>query len=191
MDIVDLYCGIGGFSAGAMEAGCKPIAGYDCDDSALRLWSGNTGGKGVVTTLWKGRVRLPGPRANLHIHLSPPCTELSSAKRGASSETVIDDGKDGIRQALQVVLDYKYTSWSLENVSTPTVLVTRRVCAQSARSSRVHNRRRGRPRSTHHEASFDSGPSRDDPTTSRDPGPSSFSGGCLCSRSCKPPRAVH
>jgi site-specific DNA-cytosine methylase len=121
MDIVDLYCGIGGFSAGAMEAGCKPIAGYDCDDSALRLWSGNTGGKGVVTTLWKGRVRLPGPRANLHIHLSPPCTELSSAKRGASSETVIDDGKDAIRQALQVVLDYKYTSWSFENVSTPTV----------------------------------------------------------------------
>ena len=33
----------------------------------------------------------------------------------------IDDGKDGIRQALQVVLNYKYTSWSLENVSTPTV----------------------------------------------------------------------
>ena len=103
-----------------MEAGCKPIAGYDCDDSALRLWSGNTGAKGVVTTLWRGRVRLPAPRANVHIHLSPPCTDLSSAKRRASG-TAIDNGKDGIRQALQVVLDYKYTSWSLENVSTPTV----------------------------------------------------------------------
>ena len=119
MEVVDVYCGIGGFSAGAMQANCTPIAGYDCDDCVLRLWASNTGGKGVVATLWTDRVQIPPPRRNLHIHLSPDCTTMSKARRPGKAP--VDGSDGGIRQAIEFVLKRGYKSWSLENVSTPAV----------------------------------------------------------------------
>lgn len=83
MDVVDVYCGIGGFSAGAIGVGCKSILGIDCDDTVL----------------------------------SPPCTLLSHARRGAAGD--IEDGLVNIRAALDFVLERRDASWSLENVSTP------------------------------------------------------------------------
>ena len=118
MEVVDVYCGIGGFSAGAMQANCTPIAGYDSDDCVLRLWASNTGGKGFVATLWTDRVRIPPPRPNLHIHLSPPCTTMSNARRKTCDSA---SDADAIRHAIEFVLKHRYKSWSLENVSTPTV----------------------------------------------------------------------
>jgi site-specific DNA-cytosine methylase len=120
MEVIDMYCGVGGFSAGAMQSGCKPVAGYDCDDCVLRLWAGNTGGKGVVAKLWSDRVTINSHRQNLHIHLSPPCTSLSNARRKGGGHDPAD-GERGIRQSIAVVIKNKFTSWSLENVSTPQV----------------------------------------------------------------------
>lgn len=120
MDLVDLYCGVGGMSAGAMECGCNIHTGVDYDDAVLRLWAGNTGGKPCIANLWRDAVSLPPPRRDLHVHLSPPCTELSNARSHTSAHG-IQVGLDGIRRALDFILQRQYTSWSLENVSTPAV----------------------------------------------------------------------
>jgi len=72
-----------------------------------------------LATLWSDTIEWPSPRPNLHIHLSPPCTELSNAC--AKTSPNLEKGLDGIRGALDFILQHHYTSWSLENVSTPTV----------------------------------------------------------------------
>lgn len=90
MDVVDVFCGIGGFSCGAIRAGCRPILGVDREDTVL------------------------------HVHLSPPCTTLSHARRGAGADAVAD-GLDCMRAALDLVISRSYESWSLENVPSAAV----------------------------------------------------------------------
>jgi hypothetical protein len=110
MDVVDLYCGCGGMSAGAIQSGCRVVAGVDCDDVVLRLWAGNTGGKACVATLWRDPVTLPPPRPNLHVALSPPCTSLSNAQRSATAEAK-EEGLDAIRQSIDWVLKHCAIRW--------------------------------------------------------------------------------
>ena len=41
MEVVDAFCGAGGFSAGAMAAGCSVTMGIDSDPVPLKLWAAN------------------------------------------------------------------------------------------------------------------------------------------------------
>ena len=118
MELVDVYCGVGGFSCGAMQAGCKAIMGVDCEDGVLRLWAANTQGRARLARPWSDTlVEWPSARSNLHIHLSPPCTALSSARR-AATESAVKGGLNCIRRALEFVLTRAHESWSIENVPT-------------------------------------------------------------------------
>eukprot|EP00966_Prymnesium_polylepis_P181863 4213143-Prymnesium_polylepis.1 len=60
MKLVDMFCGVGGFSAGAREF-AKPVLGVDNDDVMVRLWAANTKGKGQLAELWRDHVELPRP----------------------------------------------------------------------------------------------------------------------------------
>ena len=51
MEVVDAFCGAGGFSAGAMVAGCRVTMGIDSDPVPLKLWAANTGGRAVCATI--------------------------------------------------------------------------------------------------------------------------------------------
>ena len=127
MQVVDLFCGLGGFSAGAMAAGATVVVGVDHDSVPLKLWAANTpGSKAVIASLGPGgdTVELPPPSSMLHVHVSPPCTDLSSARAGKAS---VERGVQLLRWALDLVLERGDHSWSLENVSTPT---TRAVLAE-------------------------------------------------------------
>lgn len=117
MEVIDLYAGCGGFSAGALMAGCRVIAGVDCDPSVLKAWEHNTGAKGTVADLWKDTPAIPPASANTHIHLSPPCTKLSRANLVRCQNAVCDALHD-ISAAIEFTLDRGFTSWSLENVAT-------------------------------------------------------------------------
>ena len=97
------------------------ILAVDCDSAMLRLHAGNSGAEARCATLWRDSVDWPDPLPDIHIHLSPPCIMLSSARRGVSSERDMQLGVDDIRKSLDFVLDRKYVSWSLENVSQPGV----------------------------------------------------------------------
>lgn len=117
MDFVDVFCGVGGFSAGAMLT-ATPIMGVDQNDYMVRLWSANTKGKGLASTLWEENVEWPLPRPNLHVHLSPPCTNLSIAQRERGK---VKDGIEDLFESIQFVKRMMYTAWSIETVSTPDV----------------------------------------------------------------------
>ena len=124
MEVVDLFCGIGGFSAGTIAAGAKVILGADSDSAPLKLWAANVpGGRAKLVTLGNESeaIELPPPSASLHIHSSPPCTDFSPARNGSARSTVDVEGSVQVmRWALDLVLERGDYSWSLENVSTPT-----------------------------------------------------------------------
>ena len=82
----DAFSGIGGASAGAMEAGCKILMGIEIDDKILRPYATNTGGQAVCATIGKDKIPWPDAAPDVMIHLSPPCTALSKARAGSASE---------------------------------------------------------------------------------------------------------
>ena len=59
MEVVDAFCGAGGFSAGAMVAGCRVTMGIDSDPVPLKLWAANTGGRAVCATIGRDAVEWP------------------------------------------------------------------------------------------------------------------------------------
>ena len=102
MEVIDAFCGAGGFSAGAMAAGCRVTMGVDSDPVPLKLWAANTGGRAVCATIGRDAVEWPEARSGLHVHLSPACTHLSKARAGSASPGEVEgalrmapDSEDG------------------------------------------------------------------------------------------------
>ena len=126
MRVVDAFCGTGGWSAGAVAAGCTPVLGIDCDETPLKHWASNcgpAGGHATCATIGADEA-VPWPTAALdvHVHLSPPCTSLSRARTGGAPAQSVAAALDAVRWCVQLVLDKGYASWSLENVRTPAVV---------------------------------------------------------------------
>ena len=122
MQVVDLFCGLGGFSAGAIEAGAEVILGVDHDSVPLKLWAANIpGARAKLAKLGSDgtQIDLPPASPSLHVHTSPPCTDLSLARGGKLPAADVEAGIQMIRWALDLVLERGDESWSLENVSTP------------------------------------------------------------------------
>ena len=122
MDVVDAFCGAGGFSAGAMAVGCRVTTGVDRDSVPLKLWAANTGGRAVNATIGRDPVPWPDARPGLHVHFSPECTPLSKARSGGASQGEVDAALDAVRACLELAVRKGYESWSLENVGTPAVV---------------------------------------------------------------------
>lgn len=136
MQVVDLFCGVGGFSAGVLETG-SPVLGVDNDDLMVRLWAANTKGTGKLADLWQevALIGCDGPSLShaisssysvvhqpLHIHISPPCTTLSKARR--NTERAGENAASGmayLRESLDFLRGMDAKSWSIETVSTPLV----------------------------------------------------------------------
>ena len=117
MRVCDLFAGLGGFTCGALEAGAKVVVAVDSDPVPLKLLGANaTEATTVIATLGPDRdeVRLPPAAADLHVHMSTPCTELSAARR--SPEADVSGGIGMMRWAIELVLARGDHSWSLENV---------------------------------------------------------------------------
>ena len=124
MRVIDAYCGAGGWSAGAVAAGCTPVLGIDSDGAPLKLWATNCSpaGHAACATIGVDAVDFPEAAPDVHVHLSPPCTSLSKARAGSASATSVATALDAVRWCVQLVLDKGYTSWSMENVAVPSVV---------------------------------------------------------------------
>ena len=124
MRVVDAYCGAGGWSAGAIAAGCMPVLGIDSDSAPLKLWATNCSpaGRATCATIGVDAIEWPEAAPDVHVHLSPPCTSLSKARAGSASASSVATALDAVRWCVQLVLDKGYASWSLENVATPAVV---------------------------------------------------------------------
>lgn len=124
MRVVDAFCGAGGWSAGAIAAGCMPVLGIDSDAAPLKLWATNCtpAGRAVCATIGKDTIEWPEAAPDVHVHLSPPCTSLSKARAGSAPASSVAAALDAVRWCVQLVLDKGYASWSMENVATPAVV---------------------------------------------------------------------
>ena len=117
------HTGLGGFSAGAIAARAKVVLGVDHDSKPLKIWGANVPtGRPLLRTLGPGGdaiAELPAPATSLHLHLSPPCHEFSSARSGSTPASDVEAAVAMMRWALDLVLERGDVSWSLENVSVP------------------------------------------------------------------------
>ena len=119
--VIDLFCGMGGFSQGAIEAGAKVVLAVDLWDEALLVHAKNhpntpikrmTLGEKYHFSLFKREVdkwRKLG--YHVHIHGSPPCQALSNA-----SSRNPEEGMPLVIWFLECVKYADPDSWSMENV---------------------------------------------------------------------------
>jgi len=115
MELVDIFCGGGLFSYAARAAGMKVIFGVDNDSNALLTYKANfPDAKVKCATVGPGSdddVTIPEPAPNRHIHLSPPCTQISSANTTCRDK---EYGITALKWAIETGMKHK--SWSVETV---------------------------------------------------------------------------
>ena len=126
-ELCDVFCGGGLFSYAARDAGMEVVSAVDNSADALVVYKLNQSPSTVASCATVGPEKteftLPPPKPRLHIHLSPPCVDLSHAKRGARSE----EGVAMLKSSIGVGL--RYHSFSVETVFTSETL---RIAKESA-----------------------------------------------------------
>lgn len=82
LSFVDVFCGAGGFTRGAVDAGWEHVLGVDCDPAACATYAANHGGRvhcGDLRKLADERLRELAGRASVDAVLgSPPCQSFSA-----------------------------------------------------------------------------------------------------------------
>ena len=118
---IDLFCGMGGFSLGARNAGATCILAVDSWDEAVAVHRGNFPEDRIMRfdlghdsqfAYFKHLVDTYAKDGyHVHIHGSPPCQALSNASRRDASE-----GMPLVLWFLRLVDFCEPDSWSMENV---------------------------------------------------------------------------
>lgn len=119
IQVIDLFCGGGGFTQGAINAGCQVVLAVDCWQPALDIHEANNpdvptakielGGSIIQTAIILRRSLKPG--CHFHLHGSPPCQNISNASNGDPEEGMVL-----VRWFLDLVEYMQPDSWSMENV---------------------------------------------------------------------------
>ena len=115
--VVDLFCGIGGFSEGVRQAGGEVVLAIDSDPLALDTHRRNHP-RCRHMQLELPQADLPLPTGEWHLHTSPPCQKVSQANRQVSSEQR-ERAIELLEWCFDVVESSMPTTWSFEQVVTP------------------------------------------------------------------------
>ena len=129
MRVVDLYCGIGGFSTGAAQAGHVVALAVDADARVLATHARNhrrathlqlrLGPHAGSAARLRAAIAAAVPRgAAYHLHASPPCQATSQANRRLSADAK-RRGASLTEWTCELVEALAPTTWSLEQVATP------------------------------------------------------------------------
>ena len=121
--VIDLFCGMGGFSQGSKQSGAEVILAVDSWDKALQVHEQNhpkckhlkweLGSKSPKET-WKDILQEIGlHRDHLHIHGSPPCQNFS----GANPHRNHENGMHLVEWFLELIRVSRCDSWSMEESS--------------------------------------------------------------------------
>ena len=118
--VVDLFCGVGGFTQGAIDAGAEVILSVDAWDEACEVHRANHPDTRIDcielgNPLWyKWLLSFLEPYRGthqIHLHGSPPCQALSNA-----SSRNPEEGMPLVIWFLNLVKSVQPDSWSMENV---------------------------------------------------------------------------
>jgi DNA (cytosine-5)-methyltransferase 1 len=119
--VVDLFCGVGGFSEGARRAGCRIVLAVDSDATFLETHRRNHPRCTHLLRTLPADVPLPNG-GEWHVHASPPCQPVSQANRGACPVE-----RAGAVELAEWYFDLveatRPTSWSFEQVVTIEIVV--------------------------------------------------------------------
>lgn len=119
---VDLFCGIGGASQGASEAGHKVVLAVDSCPKALKVHEANHPHTEHVCATLPTPEPLPLPTSGAwHLHGSPPCTKLSQLNKLERDSEATMQGLQMVRWYLEFALASGATSWTMEQVDMPEV----------------------------------------------------------------------
>jgi len=116
--VVDLFCGIGGFSCGASRAGGRTVIAIDSEPNIAQLYAENNGNHVLCAELGPSMTEtlcdLLTPLTAYHIHASPPCQNLSVNNTVSKKEHV---GMRHVKWYIDLVERAKPKSWSMEQVN--------------------------------------------------------------------------
>lgn len=119
---VDLFCGAGGASCGAEQAGYEVVLAVDCWDVAIECHLQNHPRAQHVLTQLPPAEPLPLPTdCYWHLHGSPPCTKVSQANIPRDAEERAR-AVDLIKWYVTFAIESSAATWSMEQVSTPAVV---------------------------------------------------------------------
>lgn len=124
--VLDLFCGAGGFSTGAKQAGCTVIYANDMDEDALETHRRNHP-EAVHSSdkLPDATIPFPTDGNPFHLHGSPPCQKFSSFNVGRNAKRKQGDREHAeslVEWFLNTALSCGATSWSMEEVGSPHVV---------------------------------------------------------------------
>lgn len=126
--LIDLFCGVGGYSEGALRSGVKHVVAVDYWNDALIVHKALHGnnvtpvyfklGGDMKSTYEAIKVAIPMKfkKAKLVCHASPPCQDISLAKQDKS----VSDGLKLVKWSLKFMSTY-FDKWTFEQVNHPKV----------------------------------------------------------------------
>jgi len=114
-DVVDLFCGMGGFSCGAKHAGHRVVLAVDSDPFLLGCHIRNNPDCEHICCKLPDELPLPSS-GKWHLHGSPPCTKLSIMQPMQERE-VRKNAIDMVEWYLDLALTAGCSSWTMEQVN--------------------------------------------------------------------------
>lgn len=113
MRAIDVYSGMGGWSAGLRCAGIEVVEAYEIWPAAVETYNTNLGTKHTPTDVRALNLRhLP---KNIQIVVgSPPCTEFSYSNKGGGGN--VSEGLKDVVRFFEIVETVKPRYWLMENV---------------------------------------------------------------------------
>ena len=127
---IDLFCGAGGASTGARQAGYSVQLAVDANPIFLEAHAANHPGcRHLLATL---PAELPLPTSGKwHLHASPPCQKVSKGNQERNTDDR-DDALALIEWCVRLALTSGCSSWSLEQVAVSRVCeLLERLCVES------------------------------------------------------------
>lgn len=131
----DVYCGAGGYSAGALAAlagagvGGAAFTGVDADMVPLEMWKRNVSASAasgdvrtLASTVGADAIPWPDEDGRLIIHWSPSCQPFSRARVTPAAPSAVENGLAQIRAILDLVVGKGYRRWSVEEVAHPRIV---------------------------------------------------------------------
>lgn len=121
-EVYDLFCGGGGFSAGARAAGARIAFACDNDAAALRWHRANHPETEHLLAELPAELPFPKDGRAFHVHGSPPCTRYSSCCTLVLTEEQKRQRASLVEWYLETALTCGASTWSMEQVHTGNIV---------------------------------------------------------------------
>jgi DNA (cytosine-5)-methyltransferase 1 len=118
LEVYDLFCGAGGFSCGAELAGCRVVFACDSCNDAIETHKNNHPNATHLCSTLPADLPLPTDGRPFHLHGSPPCQQFSNGNSTGRTVAGHAAALDMIEWYIEIALESRASSWSMEQVST-------------------------------------------------------------------------